>query len=101
MCDMAKSSSVFFPYLSRSPSAYCLPPPLSFHLCLACLPASLLWCATGMVDKVLRWVEEDGSGESYFCDAGCGGERAITVLLSRVLHGLNHFSRIGSGRPDA
>lgn len=25
--------------------------------------------------QVLRWIEADGSAKSFFCDAGCGGER--------------------------
>eukprot|EP00904_Undaria_pinnatifida_P001220 jgi/Undpi1/11099/HiC_scaffold_30.g13397.m1 len=35
------------------------------------------------IDKVLRWVEEDGSGESYFCDAGCG-VGSLTIPLVKL-----------------
>ena len=43
-------------------------------------------------------MEEDGSGESYFCDAGCGGERAAnrtnhsrTLVLLKLAF-VFHFS---------
>ncbi|CAN0098797.1 unnamed protein product, partial [Hapterophycus canaliculatus] len=33
------------------------------------------------IDKVLRWVEEDGSAKSGFCDAGCGGQSVAPPCL--------------------
>lgn len=33
--------------------------------------------------QVLRWIEEDGSAKSFFCDAGCGGERLRGARLAR------------------
>ncbi|CAN0295118.1 unnamed protein product, partial [Ectocarpus fasciculatus] len=33
--------------------------------------------------QVLRWVEEDGSAKSVFCDAGCG-VGSLSIPLARL-----------------
>ncbi|CAM9449862.1 unnamed protein product [Ectocarpus sp. 4 AP-2014] len=35
------------------------------------------------IDKVLRWVEDDGSANSVFCDAGCG-VGSLSIPLARL-----------------
>lgn len=35
------------------------------------------------IDKVLQWIEADGTAESYFCDAGCG-VGSLTIPLAQM-----------------